>query len=118
MRPERELTRKTYPTVTIIVPCWNEEQTVEGTVFSLLTLDYPTDKLSIFLVNDGSKDNTWNIMQQFKGHNQISIFNKENGGKHTAVNLGIKHATSEFVVPRSIPTIIKSHSDENHRSAG
>ncbi len=86
-----------FPSVTVIVPCWNEENTVEATVESLLNLDYPRDKLKIFAVDDGSTDGTWRKIQKFKHHSQIKIFRKENGGKHTAVNLGIENAETEFV---------------------
>ena len=86
-----------YPSVTIIVPCWNEEKTVSGTVTSLLELNYPKDKLNIIIVDDGSTDNTWEVIQKFTGHSQIALIKKENGGKHTAVNLGIAESTSELV---------------------
>ncbi len=85
------------PSVTIIVPCWNEETTVKGTVESLLKLNYPQNKLSIFIIDDGSTDNTWNIIQEYNNHPQITLFQKENGGKHTAVNLGLEHVTSDLV---------------------
>ncbi len=86
-----------FPSVTIIVPCWNEENTIAATVESLLNLDYPRNKLKIFIVDDGSTDMTWQKIRQFGGDSQIEIFQKENGGKHTAVNLGIEHTESEFV---------------------
>lgn len=88
---------KRYPSVTVVVPCWNEEKTLYKTVTSLLALDYPKDKVSIFLVDDGSTDNTWAVMQQFEKYDQIEILHKENGGKHTAMNLGIERATTEFI---------------------
>ena len=47
-----------YPTVSILVPCFNEEKTLEHTVHSLLELHYPKDKLDIFIIDDGSKDGT------------------------------------------------------------
>jgi len=86
-----------YGTVTIMVPCYNEEKTLEKTIKSLLALDYPKEKLIIFIVDDGSRDGTWNLMQQYIGHPNIKIFHKENGGKHTALNLGLKNLESEFV---------------------
>ncbi len=86
-----------YPTATIIVPCWNEEKTVSKTVESLLALHYPKDKLEIFIVDDGSTDHTWEIVQKFRNNQQIKLFRKENGGKHTAVNLGIENSTSELI---------------------
>lgn len=91
-RPDR-----VYKSITVIVPCWNEGTTVRGTVESLLALDYPKDLLHIILVDDGSTDNTWEVMQEYKNHSGIQIVHKENGGKHTAVNLGISMAHTEFV---------------------
>ncbi|MDQ1299979.1 MAG: Biofilm synthesis N-glycosyltransferase PgaC [Patescibacteria group bacterium] len=86
------------PKVAIIVPCWNEENTIDGTVQSLLALDYPQEKLQIILVNDGSTDNTKTVMGSYQGNLQITIVHKENGGKHTAINRGIEIATdAEFV---------------------
>lgn len=78
------------PNVSVIVPCYNEEKTIGGTVESLLALDYPKDKLTIVLVDDGSKDGTAAVMDAFKGNPQITVIHKENGGKHTALNLGIE----------------------------
>ncbi|HEX7651326.1 MAG TPA: glycosyltransferase family 2 protein [Candidatus Paceibacterota bacterium] len=86
------------PTVTVFVPCYNEEKTVAKTLDSLLALDYPKDKLSIFAVNDGSTDGTQAVIERYAAaHAQISAFRKENGGKHTALNLGLEHAQSDVV---------------------
>jgi cellulose synthase/poly-beta-1,6-N-acetylglucosamine synthase-like glycosyltransferase len=92
-----KITLEVYPSVTIIVPCYNEEKTVSLTVESLLNLDYPKDKLNIIVVDDGSRDNTWNAVQMYKDNPQILLLKKDNGGKHTALNLGIYHAKTEFV---------------------
>ncbi len=86
-----------YPTVAIVVPCWNEGTTVHGTMESLLALEYPKDKLQIIAVDDGSTDNTWEEMLKYKDHPQVQILQKENGGKHTAVNYGIENTTTDFV---------------------
>lgn len=87
----------TFPTVAIIVPCWNEEKTVHGTIESLLAMEYPKEKLQLVIVDDGSTDNTWQEILHYKDHPQIVIFQKENGGKHTAVNYGIEHTESDLV---------------------
>ena len=86
-----------YPEVTIIVPCWNEETTILKTVDSLLNLNYPKDKVKIFLIDDGSTDNTWSVIQKFSGYENIKIFQKENGGKYTALNLGLEHLQTKFL---------------------
>lgn len=85
-----------YPKVTIVIPCWNEESTVEKTVLSLLALNYPQDKLNIFIVDDGSTDNTWNVISKFAESSNISVFRKENGGKYTALNFGLDNSDTEF----------------------
>ena len=92
---KKELSR--YPSTTIIVPCWNEESTVSKTINSILELDYPNDKLKIMVVDDGSTDKTWEVIQSFKDHPQIELYTKQNGGKHTALNLGLSKSTSELV---------------------
>ncbi len=86
-----------YPAVTIIVPCWNEEQTIYKTVRSLLDLNYPQEKVKIFLVDDGSTDGTWAAIEKFKKYPNIQVFKKENGGKFTALNLGLAHVETEFL---------------------
>lgn len=88
---------KGYPSVTVFVPCFNEERTVAETLKSLLALDYPKDKLSLFVINDGSTDGTAVALEAFENHPQIRIFHKENGGKYTALNLGLAHAKSDLV---------------------
>lgn len=86
-----------YPSVTTIVPCWNEEKTVARTVHSLLELDYPKDKFRIMIVDDGSTDKTWEVIQQFKNNPQIELHTKKNGGKYTALNYGLSKLTTDLV---------------------
>ena len=85
-----------YPTVTIAVPCYNEHSTIAKTVESLLALDYPKDKITLFLIDDGSKDDTWDIIQKLDNGTNVRAFHKENGGKHTALNFALENNTSEF----------------------
>ncbi|MEK7459702.1 MAG: glycosyltransferase family 2 protein, partial [Patescibacteria group bacterium] len=86
-----------YPEVTIIVPGFNEENTIEKTVKSLLQLNYPKDKLKIFLIDDGSTDKTLDIMNKFIVYPNIKVFHQKNGGKHTALNFGLENTDSPFV---------------------
>jgi cellulose synthase/poly-beta-1,6-N-acetylglucosamine synthase-like glycosyltransferase len=86
-----------FPSVSIIVPVWNEETTVLKTIFSLLKLNYPKEKLSIFIVDDGSTDDTWTVLQRFSRNKQIKLLRKANGGKHTALNYALEFVDSELV---------------------
>ncbi|MEI6057474.1 MAG: glycosyltransferase family 2 protein [bacterium] len=99
---------KKLPTVSITVPCFNEARTLEKTIQSLLGLNYPKEKLSILIVDDGSKDDTYAIAQQIVARltaitpeqpvpYNIRAVHQKNGGKYTALNLGISESTSDFV---------------------
>jgi cellulose synthase/poly-beta-1,6-N-acetylglucosamine synthase-like glycosyltransferase len=61
-----------------------------------LALEYPQDKLSILVVDDGSRDNTLSIVRSFEQYPQIKVYTKPNGGKHTAVNFALEHTTTEL----------------------
>ncbi len=91
------LSDENCPAVTITVPAYNEGENIIKTVNSLLASNYPKEKLFLILVDDGSKDNTWEIMQRYKDYPQIKIFTKKNGGKYTAQNLGITESHTDFV---------------------
>jgi poly-beta-1,6-N-acetyl-D-glucosamine synthase len=86
-----------YPRVTILVPAFNEERSLSESVRSLLRLNYPQEQIKILLIDDGSTDNTWEEMQKFSGNPNIEILRKENGGKYTAMNLGLERLETEFV---------------------
>lgn len=85
------------PTATIVVPCFNEQESIFATIESLLSLDYPKDKLKILIVDDGSTDNSWDLIQRYKNHPQIELHKKENGGKHTVLNYAISKSTSDII---------------------
>lgn len=86
------------PRVAMVVPCYNEENTVRGTVESLLALNYPKDKLRIMLVNDGSTDGTAAIMDSYASVENVTVIHQPNQGKHVALNAGIAAATDAELV--------------------
>lgn len=105
------------PTVTVAVPAWNEERTLASTIESLLRLDYPKDKLSILVVDDGSSDDTFAIARKYESMypKLVKAITKENGGKHTALNLALSQSQSDlfgcldadsFVAPNTLQTIV------------
>ncbi len=106
-----------FLSVTLVVPCFNEEKTVASTLDSVLALDYPKDKLKVIAVDDGSTDTTWNVLSEYhKKYPQIDILQKENGGKYTALNYGIEHCTTQligcldadsFVDPKTLKKIVR-----------
>jgi cellulose synthase/poly-beta-1,6-N-acetylglucosamine synthase-like glycosyltransferase/spore germination protein YaaH/peptidoglycan/xylan/chitin deacetylase (PgdA/CDA1 family) len=83
--------------VSIIVPAYNEEVNAIRTVKNLLLQDYP--EFEIIFVDDGSKDDTYKkVKDEFEGNLKVKVFTKINGGKASALNYGIEHSDSAFVV--------------------
>jgi cellulose synthase/poly-beta-1,6-N-acetylglucosamine synthase-like glycosyltransferase len=95
------------PSVTIVVPCFNEAKTVLKTVHSLLALNYPKEKLSILVVDDGSSDNTYDVAKTVV-HSQVNVVRQKNGGKHTALNYGIGHCSSDVIGCLDADSIVDS----------
>lgn len=96
--PKTAALPKRYPTVSVLVPCWNKASTLGATVESLLALHYPKEKLSIVIIDDGSTDGTYATAQTFAHHPQVRIFRKENeGSKYSALNFGVGVTQSELI---------------------
>lgn len=90
--------RKFQPKVSLVVPCFNESQTIAKTLQSFLELDYPQNNLEILVIDDGSTDNTFQIAKNFSQKSpNIKVFHKSNGGKYTALNFGIEKSTYPYL---------------------
>ena len=92
----------TFPLVAIAVPCFNEAKTLERTLHSLMALEYPREKLEILVVDDGSTDRTLEVAREFERtcpeqSRRVRVFHKENGGKHTAMNLALENTEAELI---------------------
>ncbi len=93
--------------VSIIIPAYNEEITVVQTLNSLLKTTYKN--VEFVFVDDGSKDNTFELVKaRFSERDNIRIFTKPNGGKASALNFGIAHATTDFVICIDADTQLKT----------
>lgn len=93
---------KSYPKISVIIPAYNEEKVIANTIEGLLETKYP--KKEIIFVDDGSKDKTLKIANQYK--DKIKVLHKENGGKATAINYGVLYSTGEIIVIVDADTII------------
>ena len=95
------------PAVSIIVPGYNEEVTVIKTIESLLKTNYPS--FEIIFVDDGSKDKTYEMVNDAYGnHPLVKVLTKPNGGKASALNFGIAHANNGFVICIDADTQLKN----------
>ena len=88
--------------ISVIIPVYNAEKTIIECVNSVVDSCIITEyQWEIILVNDGSKDNSVNIIDQYRNSSdykkQITLINQENGGAAKARNAGIRAAKGEFI---------------------
>ena len=81
--------------ISVIVPVYNVENYLSKCLDSLLKQTF--DDFEIILINDGSTDNSLNIINQYKDK-RIKLINKKNEGQAIARNFGIKKASGEFIM--------------------
>jgi len=87
------------PKVSVIIPCFNEEEFIAKCLDSLLSQDFPKEDMEILVIDGNSKDRTQEIVREYiKKYPLIKIF--ENPKKYTpfALNIGIKNAKGEIIV--------------------
>lgn len=89
------------PTLTVVVPAYNEGRHVLNTLLSVAASDYPADRLQIITVDDGSKDDTWQWMRRAEAMlpgRVEPVKLAKNGGKRRALYEGFRRATGEIWV--------------------
>jgi glycosyltransferase involved in cell wall biosynthesis len=83
--------------ISIIIPVYNSEKYLKQCLDSILKQTYKN--LEIVLVDDGSKDSSLKMCNEYsKSDKRIKVFSKENGGTSSARNYGLKHITGEYVI--------------------
>ena len=82
------------PSISIIIPAYNEEKTISKCIESVLESDYPKEKLEVMVVDDGSTDKTREMAKRKK----VRLLTQNHTGKSDALNLGIKNSRKEFVL--------------------
>lgn len=88
-------------TLSLVIPIWNEEKTLEILVQKVLQVNFPEGiNTEIILVNDGSKDKSGEIMDELarKHENIKSYHNEKNSGKTQTVKNVLSYTTGDYVV--------------------
>jgi len=102
---KKEKRLKSYPEVSIITPAYNEENTIEKCIEALIETNYPEEKKEIIIVDDGSTDNTLKEAKKYENEN-VKVFHKENGGKHSALNYGLMFAEGDIIISVDADSIV------------
>jgi cellulose synthase/poly-beta-1,6-N-acetylglucosamine synthase-like glycosyltransferase len=109
-RKREFFTEDELPKVSVIIPAYNEEKTIQLTIDSILKSDYPKNKLDILIVDDGSLDKTYERALEYENRG-VRIFKQEvNGGKGKALNRGIKESKGDFIFTMDADTIVDKKS--------
>lgn len=88
------------PEVTVLIPTYNEEKHIERKILNILQSDYPREKYTLFVVDDGSEDRTKEVVRKFESQGVRLIEGKERQGKLKA----LKRAFGEVKTPIVIST--------------
>lgn len=89
------LEKSNLPNVSVIVPVYNAQNSIKECVDSILSLDYPNEKLEFIFVNNSSTDNTQGLLEEYNG--RIRILYERKKGPAAARNKGILNSTGEII---------------------
>ena len=108
----RQELSKNIPTLDILVAARDEQNVIARLVERLFSLDYPSEKLKIYIIDDGSTDDTPIILkklsQKYEKLNIISRSKNAGGGKSGALNHALKFISGEWVLILDADAQLKS----------
>ena len=98
------------PSVSVVVPAYNESVTAVATVRNILSCGYP---VAVLFVDDGSTDGTADLVRsEFARDARVKVLVKSNGGKAAAINTAIGVSTSEIIITVDADTVLTPGSVE------
>jgi hyaluronan synthase len=98
------------PKLTVIIPAYNEGPMVEKSIDSVAAATYPRERLEIIVIDDGSKDDTWQYIQHAARRYPdlvIPVRFEKNSGKRAALETGFRRAKGEVVVTIDSDSVIE-----------
>ncbi len=97
---KKDPTLNYFPEITLIVPVYNSADTLEMCIHSIMESKYPADKLEILLVNNGSRDNSFEIFQSYQeSHPEANIkWMNSRQGKSKALNMALFNSEGKYII--------------------
>lgn len=88
-----------FPSVTFLIPTYNEEKNIRKCIEKIFSLNYPKNKINVIVIDDGSTDKTSEIVKQCqKKYPNLKLLKQKHKGKAAALNFGLKHVKTELVI--------------------
>lgn len=115
-KPVKSVSDELLPTVTVIVPAYNEGKLVWETLKSLAASDFPDKKIQIISIDDGSEDDTWYWMQKAKADlgDRVEIYQQpKNMGKRHALHRGFLMGSGDVFVTVDSDSVVKNDTLRN-----
>lgn len=109
LKGKKKSTEDFQPEVTVLIPTFNEESHIEQKLLNILQSDYPRDKYSLMVVDDGSEDRTREVVRRFESQGVRLIESEKRQGKLRA----LKKAFAEVKTPIVISTDATVSMDEH-----
>jgi len=89
---------ETFNKISVVIPCYNEINTIEAIIQLILAVDLPIDR-EIVIVDDCSTDGTRDLLKSFVSTDNIQVvFHEENKGKGAALHTGFAHAKGDIII--------------------
>jgi poly-beta-1,6-N-acetyl-D-glucosamine synthase len=89
---------ESFPSVTLIIPAYNEERVIREKLHNAFSLDYPKEKLQIILASDGSSDHTVPLSRVYREQGLTLLDYPERRGKPGVLNDAVQEAAGEIIV--------------------
>lgn len=109
-----------WPSVTVILPCYNEARIIARTIEAVLGLDYPAERLHLLVASDASTDRTDDIVRGYAASGVELLRLEQRGGKSAAENAAAARVRGMIVVntdattrilPGSLKTLVRAFGD-------
>lgn len=114
---------KHLPSVSVVVPVYNGAQTIAACIESLLKQDYPADRFDIIVVENGSTDNTSEVVKRYP----VRLFHSFDQGPAPARNMGVSLSCADIIAftdadcvaaPNWLSELIKPYADPQIGGSG
>lgn len=96
VKRRRTTTQKPFPSVAVMIAAYNEEEIIKEKILNTQKLDYPADRIRIYVVSDGSNDGTNRVVQGFP--DVTLLYSPERKGKSAAINRAMNYVHEDITI--------------------